>query len=48
MLKRIATAVSKSKFAKVPKFGRSPSGRIMLQDHGSQVWFRNLRIKELP
>lgn len=43
-----AAAVGKSKFAKRAKFGRSPSGRIMLQDHGSQVWYRNLRLKELP
>ncbi len=39
--------VAASKFAKLGGFGRSPSGRIMLQDHGAEVWFRKVRIKEL-
>jgi len=35
-----------SKFKKRPAFG-SKTGRIMLQDHGGKVWFRNLVIREL-
>jgi len=23
------------------------SGKICLQDHGSKIWFRNIKIKEL-
>ena len=35
-----------SKFKKRPDFG-TQKGRIMLQDHGGKVWFRNLKIREL-
>jgi hypothetical protein len=35
-----------SKFKKRPDFG-TKKGRIMLQDHGGKVWFRNLKIREL-
>ena len=35
-----------SKFKKRPGFG-TKEGRIMLQDHGGKVWFRNLMIREL-
>ena len=41
------TAVSNSNFRNKPQFARSPSGHIVLQDHGTDVWFRNLRIREL-
>ncbi len=34
-----------SKFKKHPEFGLK-KGRIMLQEHGGQVWFRNLVVKE--
>ena len=40
--------VAKSKFARFAGFGRSATGRIVLQDHGNPVWFRNVRIRELP
>ena len=39
--------VAKSKFKDMPGFGKYRRGRIALQDHGDQVWFRNIRIKEL-
>ncbi|MBT3469771.1 MAG: DUF1080 domain-containing protein [Opitutae bacterium] len=35
-----------SKFKKSPEFG-TRKGRIMLQDHGGKVWFRNLIIRAL-
>ncbi len=41
------TMVSKSKFADWENFGKFPSGKIGLQDHGDQVAFRNIKIKEL-
>ena len=39
--------VAGSKFGKMPAFAKSRSGHIDLQDHGNNVWFRNIRIKEL-
>ena len=38
--------VAASKFRSWP-FGRAKSGRIALQDHGDEVMFRSLRIKQL-
>ena len=37
-----------SKYKGSPKFARGHRGRIALQDHGDEVWFRSLRIRELP
>jgi len=39
--------VSNSKFKTMPDFGKALKGHIALQDHGDQVWFRNIKIKEL-
>ena len=39
--------VAKSKFNVYPDFGLAKEGHIGLQDHGQQVWYRNIRIKEL-
>lgn len=36
-----------SKFATWPGFAKAKSGHIGLQDHGDQVWFKNIKIKEL-
>jgi hypothetical protein len=44
---RFAQAVAASKFKKWPHFARNGSGRIMLQDHGAEVWYRGVRLKEL-
>lgn len=39
--------IAKSKFAKMPLFGKSMKGHIALQDHGNKVWYRNIKIKNL-
>lgn len=39
--------IAGSKFAKWPNFGTFKSGKISLQDHGDEVWYRNIEIKEL-
>jgi cytochrome c len=36
-----------SKFKSMPDYARARSGHIALQDHGNQVWFRNMKIKPL-
>jgi len=36
-----------SKFKSMPGFGTYKKGRIGLQDHGNDVWFRNIKIKKL-
>jgi uncharacterized sulfatase len=39
--------VAASKFAKSATFGTRTKGHIALQDHGSKVWFRKVRIRPL-
>lgn len=39
--------VAGSKFAKWEGFGAYKTGKIALQDHNDEVWFRNIMIKEL-
>ncbi len=38
--------IAKSKFAKMPGFAPG-KGKLMLQDHGDEVWFKNIRITPL-
>ena len=36
------------KWANFPDWGKFDEGFISLQNHGTKVWYRNLKIKELP
>jgi hypothetical protein len=43
----VQAAVAESKFKNVPGFGNCVKGHILLQDHGSNVWFRDLKLRRL-
>ena len=43
----LKTAVAQSKFKDVPGFGNKVKGHILLQDHHTEVWFRNLKLRQL-
>ena len=44
----VKTAVAASKFKDKAGFGNKARGHLLLQDHNSEVWFRNVKIRELP
>jgi hypothetical protein len=43
----LRAAVDKSKFKGIERFGKLQKGHILLQDHGDQVWYRNIKISRL-
>jgi len=43
----VKAAVAESKFKNISGFGERVKAHLLLQDHHSQVWFRNLKIRDL-
>jgi len=43
----VRAAIAKSKFKDIERFGKPQNAHILLQDHGNQVWFRNIKIRKL-
>ena len=41
------SALAASKFRTMPWYGQRRTGHIVLQDHGDDAWFRNLKIREV-
>ena len=41
----LQTAIEKSKFKGIERFGKPQKGHILLQDHGDRVWYRSVRIR---
>ncbi len=39
--------IAGTKFKDMPDFGTFKKGKIALQDHGADVWYKNIRIKNL-
>lgn len=39
--------IDSTKFKTMPGFGTYKKGKIALQDHGADVWYRNIKIKKL-
>jgi hypothetical protein len=39
--------IANSKFKDMPDFGSFHSGHIALQDHGEEVWYRNIRVHKI-
>jgi hypothetical protein len=42
----VKTAVAASKFKTTAEFGTKLKAHILLQDHQSNVWFRDIKIRE--
>ncbi len=41
------TRRNSGKWDEFPEYGKAKKGKISLQDHGSKVWFKNIKIKKL-
>lgn len=43
----LQSLIATSKFKDWPGFARQTAGHVCIQDHGDDVWFRNVRIRRL-
>ena len=44
----VKAAVAASKFKNVEGFGNKVKAHLLLQDHHCEVWFQNVKLRELP
>ncbi|MEO5804382.1 MAG: DUF1080 domain-containing protein [Verrucomicrobiota bacterium] len=44
----LKAAIAQSKFKDVKDFGEKIKGHVLLTDHLDEVWYRNIKIRELP
>jgi hypothetical protein len=44
----LRSLIAASKYKDLPGFGTKFKTRIQIQDHGDEIWFRNLKIRPLP
>jgi len=44
----VKAAVAASKFKNTADFGTKVKGHLLLQDHESEAWFRNVKVREIP
>lgn len=42
----LTALIADSKFKDMPRFAKEGMGRIVLQHHGQEVWFRNVRVRQ--
>jgi len=42
----LRAAIEKSKFKDIARFGKPQKGHILIQDHGDQVWYRKVEIRQ--
>ena len=45
---KLKTLIAGSKYKDIPGFGEVRKGHLLLQDHGDEAWFRNIKIRVLP
>lgn len=44
---QLKALIAESKYKDIPGFGDVRKGHILLQDHGNEVWFRNIKLREI-